>query len=93
MGPVISGGIRTDASLGDSTSVTLTAVDLDLDETLRFSLGTKFDHSDPSLDPVTSPFVINAENEIEVTFDPQSTMKGFFNFSVFVHDSGTYFTF
>ena len=91
-GSILSGGIRTDAKI-DETSIILRANDLDLNETLTYSLGTTIDRSDPTLVsiPTQTPFEISNGNEIRIKFQPQASMKGFFNFSVFVYDSGRIF--
>jgi len=89
-GSIISGGVKTsNGEIGSSTSIKLRADDPDLNDPLTYRINEdSIRPSDPSLESIQDPFLIDENNEIRITFQANEVMKGYFTFSVTVTDTG-----
>lgn len=83
-----TGGIASEDAL-DKLILTVKATDKDLNDTLTYSeVADSMTSSDPSLGGISKPFYVDPETgDLTLKFTATSNMKGYFSFSIVVHDA------
>ncbi|XP_015518045.2 protocadherin Fat 4 [Neodiprion lecontei] len=82
------GGVSPEDEV-DKVILTVVATDPDLNETLTYYMDDdSMSYSDDSISSITDPFILDSETgELTLQFVPLSTMAGYFDFTVTVHDA------